>query len=214
MNHVVDLLPELALGALGSIDASMRARAEAHLATCPSCSAEAQAWEEIGVALAESLPGSAAPTTIRARVLAAAAAKGRLARFADAVMHLFEVPEEKALALLEAVDAIEAWEPGPVPGLALMHLKGGPALAGADTGFVRFPAGMPWPLHKHLGDELMLVLEGGFVDDGGRAFGPGDVVRMPPGSQHSFDIAPTRDCVAAVVVHVGIELPPGHRLVI
>jgi putative transcriptional regulator len=211
MSHVIALLPDRALDAL---EPSARERVEAHLAACPSCAAEARAWDETVVALAETLPPLEPSPAIRARVLAAAEAKGRLASFADAVVRLFQVPKEKALALLDAVDAADAWEPGPVPGLALMHLKGGPALAAADTGFVRFPAGMPWPLHKHLGDELMLIVEGGFVDDRGQAFGPGDVLRMPPGSQHAFDIGPDRDCVAAVVVHEGIELPPGHRLVI
>lgn len=211
MSHVIDLLPDRALDAL---DPATRDRVEAHVATCSRCAAEARAWEAVVIELAATLPAVEPAATVRARVLAAAAAKGRLAAFADAVERLFQVPREKALALLDAVDAADAWEPGPVPGLALMHLKGGPALAAADTGFVRFPAGMPWPLHKHLGDELMLIVEGGFVDDRGQAYGPGDVLRMPPGSQHAFDIRPDRDCVAAVVVHEGIELPPGHRLVI
>lgn len=210
MSHVIDLLPDRALDAL---DEPTRDSVEAHLAACENCSAVARQWEEAFVALAESLPSLEPSTTIRARVLAAAAANGRLAAFAEAVVRLFEVPREKALALLDAVDAADAWEPGPVPGLSLMHLKGGPALAAADTGLVRFPAGMPWPLHKHLGEELMLILEGGLVDDHGQAFGPGDVLQMPPGSLHAFDIRPDRDCVAAVVVHEGIELPPGHRLV-
>jgi putative transcriptional regulator len=180
MSHVIDLLPDRSLGVL---DAPTLARVEAHLATCASCAAEARVWADTFVALAETLTSVAPSTTIRARVLAAAEAKGRLAAFAEAVMGLFEVSREKALALLDAVDAADAWEAGPVPGLALMHLKGGPALAAADTGLVRFPAGMPWPLHKHLGDELMLILEGGFMDDRGQEFGPGDVLRMPPGSQ-------------------------------
>jgi putative transcriptional regulator len=147
-------------------------------------------------------------------VLAAAESRGRLAAFSTQIAALFEVPLDKARALLDAVDAEEAWEPGPVDGIQLLHLKGGPALAAADTGFVRFPAGMAWPLHRHVGLEKMLILEGGIVDDEGREWRAGSELQMPPGSQHSFTILPERDCISAVVVHEGIEMPPGVRLAI
>jgi predicted ChrR family anti-sigma factor len=211
VSHVLDLLAERALGAL---DEATRAAVDAHLTSCAACAAEARAWDETGLALLDALPTTAPKSPLRARVLAAVEARGRLAGFAEALASIFETSLEKARALLDAIDAPEAWEPGPVPGIALMHLKGGPALAAADTGFVRFPAGMAWPLHRHVGDEIMLIVEGGIVDDAGRTWRAGDVLRMPPGSEHRFDVLADRDCVAAVVVHEGIELPPGNRLTI
>lgn len=211
MSHVLDLLPERALGVL---DEPTRARVDAHLASCPSCAAEARAWEATGLALADVLPKPEAPSTIRARLLAAAEANGRLAKFTDAVARVFEIPIDKARALLDAADAEGAWEAGPLPGVALMHLKGGPALAKADTGLVRFPAGIAWPLHKHLGAERMLVLEGTLVDDTGRTWREGELLELPPGSQHAFDVLPGHDCLCAVVLHGGLEMPPGTPVVI
>lgn len=209
MSHVLELLPERALGLL---DPSEETSVDAHLASCATCAAEARRWEQAGLALAEALPTPDAPCPVRARLLLAAEARGRLARFAAALSSIFEIDDDKARALLDEIDAPEAWEAGPVPGVALFHLKGGPGLAAADVGFVRFPAGMPWPLHRHVGDEIMLILEGGLTDDAGRTWREGDVLRMPPGSEHRFDVLAERDCIAAVVVHEGIELPPGRRL--
>lgn len=209
MSHVLELLPERAIGAL---DPTTRTAVDAHLATCARCATAAREWDDIGHALSDALPAATPPAPIRARVLAAVEGRGRFDRFARQLATILETSLEKARALLDAIDAAEAWEPGPVPGLALIHLKGGPSLAAADTGFVRFPAGMAWPLHRHVGVEIMLIVEGAIVDDAGRTWREGDVLRMAPGSEHRFDVLTDRDCVAAVVVHEGIELPPGNRL--
>lgn len=209
--HVLEQLPELALGGL---EADERARVEEHLAHCASCAREARAWTEVAGSLALSLPARARSTWVRARVLAAAEGRGRLARHGDALARFFEIPLDKANALLDAVDASDAWEPNPA-GIGLIHLAPGGrwAAMGADAGLVRFPAGIEWPLHRHIGEERHLFLEGAIrIDQTGQVLRAGDELVSAAGTEHSFHVLPESDCVAAVILEAGIELPPGTRV--
>lgn len=208
--HVLD---DLALYALDALSDGERAQVEAHLATCASCAAEARALRDATSAIATSLPPRAAPEFLRARLLAAAEGRGRLARYSDALASFFEISKEKARALLDAVDEPSAWEPSPA-GIGLIHLAPGARYAamGADAGLVRFPAGIVWGLHRHVGEELHLFLEGAIrIHQTGQVLRAGDTLVSPAGSEHSFDVLPDEDCVAAVILTAGIEMPPGTR---
>jgi quercetin dioxygenase-like cupin family protein len=209
-------LPEWALGMLGG---DVAVEIERHCATCAPCAREADAWQAPASALSSLLvapgtraPASPAPPFLRARVLASAFGVGALAEHAEAVARLFEISVERARRLLDAVAVDEAWEPHPA-GIELVHVAAGPRFArgGFDTGLVRFPAGIAWPLHRHLGEERHLFLEGGIrLDDTGQVFGPGDVLVSAAGTEHAFHVLPDRPCVTAVVLETGIEMPPGH----
>ena len=96
-------------------------------------------------------------------------------------------------------------EPALAPNVQLMHLPGGPAVAAFDVGFVRVAAGTPFPPHRHVGDEHVLVLQGSYRDSTGPTVRPGDQVHMPTGTEHHFIAAPERDLIYAVVVG-GIEI--------
>ncbi len=207
--HVLDRLPEWALGVLP--DAESRT-VGALLATWPPCAADSVARPDGANVLGRAPPPLPPSPTIRARVLAAIRAKGRLAQHTALLAKFFAVTDEKARALLDAIDEPAAWDAGPVEHVALMHFNGGPQYAQADTGLVRFPKGIAWPLHKHIGDEYMLIIEGGIQEDDGTVHGPGSVLFRPAGSQHAFDILPETDCVSGVILFEGIEMPPGTRV--
>jgi hypothetical protein len=210
MSHVEgDRLDLWALGVLAPNEAN---EIDAHVSSCRACAGAAAQANEIIASIALALPPIAPRPQLRARLLAGAEGKGRLARWAEPLAKFFDFGLEKARSLLDAVDVPAAWEDDAVPGLALIHFEGGPALAGADCGLIRFPAGIDWPLHKHLGDEQMFVLEGGFVEDSGQEFRAGAILRKPAGSQHAFTIMPERDCVCAVSLVEGIEMPIGNRI--
>lgn len=173
---------------------------------------------EVLATLVSTLRGVAPSPTIRARLLAAFAEPrsrpdGAFGRFVEPFARLFEVSLEKARALLDATASDDAFERDP-SGIALMHFAAGPRLARADTGIVRFPAGMEWPLHRHVGAEHHLFFEGGIrVHQDGKVYGPGDLLSMPAGSEHSFSVLPDRDCLTAVIIEEGgIELPPGTKI--
>jgi hypothetical protein len=210
MSHVEsDRLDLWALGVLTPVEAK---EIDAHLVGCRSCAGAAAKANEAIAFVALSLAPVTPRPQVRARLLAGAEGKGRLAQWASQLAKFFDLGVEKARGLLDAVDEPAAWEDDTVPGLLLMHFQGGPALAGADCGLIRFPAGIEWPLHKHLGDEQMFVLEGGFVEDGGAEYRAGAILKKAAGTQHSFTIMPDRDCVCAVSLIEGIEMPIGNPI--
>lgn len=207
MSHIEDALPEYVLGILS---ADEQARVAEHLAGCVACAAEEVAYREATSVIAAAAPAHKPPGFLRARLLASAAARGRFAAFTGALAKFFDLPAARARALLDMIDEPAAWEPDPA-GISLIHLSGGPRYAAADAGLVRFPASLAWGLHRHLGDEHHLILQGALrVDQTGQVFRAGDSLISAPGSEHSFVILPEEDCVAAVILTAGIEMPPGH----
>lgn len=208
MSHVEQALPEYVLGIL---PAEEQARIRAHLSACGACAAEELAFREATSAIAVAAPMRRAPSFLKSRLLASAEAKGRLAKYTDALAKFFELPATRARALLDMIDEPGSWERHEA-GIGMIHLAPGPRYAamGADAGLVRFPAGMVWGLHRHVGEELHLFLEGGIrIDQTGQELRAGDTLVSPPGSEHSFVVLPGEDCVTAVILTAGIEMPPG-----
>lgn len=164
---------------------------------------------DVGSALvqfSEALPELAPSPALRARLLDAARSEGRLARFASAVAELLDVGIDKAKALLESIDDPAAWS-HELPGISFLWVEGGPRVAAAVRGFVRVQAGTEFPDHEHLGDERVLVLQGGFEDlQRGRVFRPGDADLMPAGTSHAYRaLADGPDLVKLAVVQTGLR---------
>ncbi len=175
-------------------DAELRAAEEAELG-------------EALAALTQALPPEAAPPGGRRRLVEAArSGVTRWAPFFGRVSALFDVTDERARELLTLADDPARWVAGPLPGVELLHLEGGPRVAQADVGLVRQPAGMHFPAHRHLGDERALLLEGGYRDDQGRLYRPGHLHEMPAGSVHSYDVLRDGPCLIALVLFGGIDL--------
>lgn len=182
-----------------------QAAVTAHLAACAFCTRELAATAEALGAVALALDPASPPPEGRERLLAATRT-GRFADFADRVAHLFDVARERAAELLDWIDDPSRWE-RQLDWIHLLHLEGGPAVAGADAGFVRLRAGAQFPPHRHLGDERVLVLQGAIHLDDGRVLRRGDEVVSLFGTAHSFCVGDAVDCIYAVV-HKGIEILP------
>ncbi|GMV38660.1 MAG: hypothetical protein AMXMBFR64_03760 [Myxococcales bacterium] len=142
---------------------------------------------------------------VRARVLRGAAATSRFDEFSARVAALLDLAVDAARALLARIDDPSVWEPGPAMGVSLYHVQGGAAAAGAITGFVRIPAGGSFPHHRHLGDEHVLILQGA-CDDGARVSRRGDLVSMPPDTEHDLRVLPGPPLVYLAVVHGGVQI--------
>jgi putative transcriptional regulator len=145
------------------------------------------------------------PPSLRERLLAAARGPSRFAPFIDRLARLIDVAADRARDLLASLERPETWLPTPGPNVHLVHLFGGPAVAGADVGFVRVAAGTAFPLHRHTGDERVLVLQGSYRDSTGTTARPGDVITMPTGTAHELQAGPDHDLIYAVVAY-GIEI--------
>jgi hypothetical protein len=154
--------------------------------------------------LAATLTPLAPPPAARDRLLRALDGPDRFRPFFADLARRFDLSIEAVRRVLSLVDDPPAWLPGPLPGVRLIHFSPGPALAGADAGFVQIPAGALFPRHRHLGPEMAVVLEGS-VEDTGRVYHPGEVVEWPANSVHEYRAGAERDLVV-IVAHHGIEL--------
>lgn len=150
--------------------------------------------------------GSPPPAGARERVLGAAVHAGRFDDLAGRVAALMDVTTDRARAMLDGIDERASWGPSPLPDVGLYDVSGGPSVANAITGFIRIPGGREFPPHTHLGDEVVLVVQGHFVDADGREYGPGDEIPKPAGSTHTFRVKPGPDLVYLAIVHEGLEI--------
>lgn len=186
----------LAALALDSLDASEAEALRFALERDDGLREQHAALVETAAALAEAAPVSGADAasvaSVRARLFdapASALAPGLFERFGARFAAIFDVTLERAKELLGLVDDPLAWEPGPGPGSWLVHFQGGPAVAGADTGFVKLAPGARFPWHRHHGHEHSLILAG-IGDDSLRG-------HLVPGDEPTADGATEHDFVAA-----------------
>ncbi len=202
--HVTDRLLDALFGVA---DAGERATVAAHCAACPACGAAAAALTEGAGALTAGLPPIGVSPTARARLLAALdEGAGRFAPLVADVARLFDLAAARTIELLRGLDRAESWEPTAMPGMALLHLDGGPAVAGADVGFVRFAPGSRFPPHGHLGEERALMLQGGVTLADGTRFRRGEIVVARAGEHHAFVTDERLPTIYALVLWEGIEL--------
>lgn len=202
--RILDLLPDFILGGL---DAASAAEVEAALAESPALQAEAAALSEALFGVAEALPPVAPDPGVRARLMASST-QDRLLPFVDDLARICDLAFEAMRGVLRKVDELAAWEPGPLPGINLIHFEHGPGCFAADTGLVRFEPGTRIPRHRHMGRELSYVLAGTLTDDDGRVYGPGEVLEKDVGDVHGFS-AGTEEALVMVLVHSGFEFLPG-----
>jgi anti-sigma factor ChrR (cupin superfamily) len=189
---------------LGSLPEGERRQVRAELEASPALASAADALTEDLASLASLLPPLAPAGATRARLLHSLAGADRFSAFVAEIARRFDMAAGAVRQLLTRVDDPRCWEPSPLPGVTLIHFQAGPALAGADAGFVKLAAGTAFPRHRHLGAEMGMVLEG-TLHDGGKAYGPGEVIEYPEGSAHDYAAGPGRDLLM-MVAHRGIEL--------
>ena len=159
--------------------------------------------DALAYALAATLPVVRPSPGGRARLLVAVANPWvrLLARFAA----LVDVPPDVAERMLDRAQAGADWVPGPLAGVSVVHLAGGPATAGADVGLVRMAAGDVFPAHAHLGVESIVLLSGSYADSAGYVLYAGDAESRQVGQPHSLT-AGADGVVFAVVLREGIAV--------
>jgi len=128
----------------------------------------------------------------------------RYAPFYDRLGQLWDLPEDRIVAVLERSRDEREWRRAPLPGLKLLRLEGGPRAATANCYLAHFAPGLSFPEHRHKGHESVLLLEGSYTDRSGTVFRSGDVHEMTEGSEHGFVVASDEPCIAAACHH-GIE---------
>ena len=160
---------------------------------------EERKWQDALTSLSSVLERDVSASVGKLRLSAAIAGPLRHAPFFDELARLFDLGRDSIFGMFERASRDSEWEPGPHPSIGLFHFQGGPAIAPADSGLVRMPTHFEWPKHRHVGVERVLILEGGYTDDAGRVYRPGDLHEMRPGTEHAFTVGDTSLLLALVL---------------
>jgi hypothetical protein len=212
-----DLLDRLPEYVLGTLPAGHRAALRAEVDASPDLQREVAHLTEALAHTARGLTPLSPSPSARSRLLESLGGPDRFRPFFAELTRRFDLTVEVVRALLARIDDPAAWQPSPWPWIELIHFQGGPALSGADAGFVRVAAGRAFPRHSHQGPELAFVLEGRMIKDG-RSYLPGDLDEVPTDEIHEYTVGLEGDLVV-MVWHNGISLieprpererPPGR----
>jgi mannose-6-phosphate isomerase-like protein (cupin superfamily) len=200
---VRELLP---LYALGILEAAEQSAVERAIASDAALAAELTSYQRaadvIGAALEPVLP----PPEVKQRLLASLGG-GRFEAFSARMARMFEVTVDRARELLGLIERPASWVPQVVPGISLVDFVGGPATASADCGFVRLAPGAVFPPHRHIGEEVTLILSGRIHDPvNDRTIGPGEEYIRPAGTTHYLVCTGDEDCIYASRANDGIEI--------
>ncbi len=188
--HPDDHLPELALGILEGDD---RPSVEAHVRACERCAVR---LKELSQHLAPTADSPAtAPPLGAVRLKLAAAIGGQTADFVQRMADLLDISAAKATALLDLVTDRSCWSAGSAPGVEIFPVMPGKRRRRATAMMLKAKGGARVPRHQHAGTEQVLVFYGSFRDDSGVHAGPGDLVIMPPGSEHEVEVLEPCMCV-------------------
>lgn len=146
------------------------------------------------------------PPALRARLLEKTArAPERYAPFVRKLSELYDISREQVDAVLRRTADPREWKRSGLAGIRKLKVQAGASRAGAQTFLVRFTAGTRFPEHRHDGLETVLLLAGSYTEDSGKSYSSGDLHLMEPGTAHAFTIAADEDCVAATLLHGGLN---------
>lgn len=184
-----------------AIDRQSAALRDAGVATAELAAARG-ALAAVGAAAVE--PELAAGS-LRERLMATAARKGRYGLFADRLARVFDLSMPDAEKLAARLEDPTAWQPFIVEGVEMIPIEAGPKCAGAIATMVRLQPGARFPHHVHHGEETMFVLDGGFVEAGEASAKEeawrGDEVVRTDDTSHELVALPGVPCVSAVIIY-------------
>ena len=142
----------------------------------------------------------------RLRLLHAIEGRHRHAPFTGRVARMFDLDHAAATAALEAIVSPNAWLDGPLPGIRCAPIAVGPRCTGTMNMFIAADPGARFPIHEHLGEERVLVMQGAFREDDGSVARPGDLVVKAASSAHDFVVLDGPPCVCAYSIDFGFQL--------
>jgi anti-sigma factor ChrR (cupin superfamily) len=199
VSDVRELLPLYVLGALEADEVEQVHRA---IAADPQLADELASLEDTAHAL---IPAVTPSGDVHARLLSSIGA-GPFEQYAAAMARLYDVSVDRSRELLGLIDRKASWETA-LPGVHLVHFDGGPAYAAADCGFVKLEPGTAFPPHKHLGEEVSLILAGRVRDrTTGHTYGPGDEVVESGDADHDVICEGDEACIYAARAMHGISI--------
>jgi len=99
------------------------------------------------------------------------------------------------------------WQSTRYPGIAV-HFYTSDRRTKRVLALIRMAPGCGYPPHRHIKDEEVLVLQGGYEDELG-TYQQGQIVKYAPGTEHgprATDSADGEPCVLLALAHEGVKL--------
>jgi hypothetical protein len=147
--------------------------------------------------------------TVKQNLFSSIRGEAPYAGFVQRLMVMFDLPRiviERILRSIPRHDDLPAipWQESGLEGIYLYHFSGGPRVASSDCGLVYLKPGAIFPNHRHLGQEIALVVQGSILEEGKQLYHPGDKILKRAGSQHSFSATDDGPVIISVVLKKGI----------
>lgn len=173
-----------------------------------NCSAErdladreiAENWVEGFQAFGEQLPSLLPSRGSRERLLAEVSSlPGRYAPFFEQLGNLFDLDKQSLERELQRAKDKRAWVASGIPGISTFVVAAGHRVQSSHCLLARFEPGSRIPRHRHYQPERSLILEGGYQDEQGKEFLPGDVEERGTQGIHECRALPGGPCIVASV---------------
>ena len=155
--------------------------------------------------LARAIVPTTPPAALRNRLFARIGGPDRFLPMLDRFATLCDLPTGEARETLDKIDEPDVWE-DLVEGVRFFDFEGGPAIGDAHGGLVRVAPGAKFPMHTHVGEERILVLQGRAEDEHGRTYRAGDFVTSADGTSHYVRTVGDQEVIYAAVV-IALEFP-------
>lgn len=193
-----DLLLEYAAGSLSEPAALLVAT---HLALCPECRRKVWEYEAVGGALLQELPPAALQPDALERALSAIDLAGPDTIDVRETSVDPRLPQPLRDYVGRDVEAV-AWRSR---GRGIHEHELSVPGEGFTTKLIRIAAGETVPRHTHEGNEITLVLSGGFTDEAGH-YERGDIAFATADVDHSPQADPDEDCLCLAVTDGALRL--------
>jgi quercetin dioxygenase-like cupin family protein len=157
--------------------------------------------------LARAVPPTTPPASLRSRLFGRITGRDRYLPMLDRFATMCDLPTDTAQEHLDMIQKDDGWE-DMVEGVRFYDFEGGPGIGEAHGGIIRVAPGCTFPMHTHVGEEKILVLQGRAVDEKGNTYRAGDYIVSPDGSSHEVRTVGDEEVIyAAVVIALEIVVP-------
>lgn len=197
--------------AAGSLPEALSLVVASHVTLCPDCRSKVETYEALGGSLIDDISPASLPESALSNIFAKLDSdhgeEGKTVPWGGTVAPSRREPESDPLPrplrdyLGENLSALP-WRPV-IRGVEEAEIALGDG--GTRTRLMRIPAGIAMPRHTHGGEEITLVLEGGYSDADGH-FGRGDVQLADPSVDHQPVADAGEDCLCLVVSDAPLKL--------
>lgn len=189
--------------AAGTCHTGISVAISVHLHYCPECRKRLSELESTSAVFFEQQEPVSVSENVFSSVLSQIKHEKRPERPDPSTAAKASSPFPKALAALMPGRLEELDWRSPVKNLKVTHLMTDES--GLVIGLHHMKAGGRVPSHQHRGDEISVVLEGGFSDEMG-SYGPGDFIFRTEVDVHSPQADAHEDCLMLSVVSAPVKL--------